>query len=146
MTPAAGSTRARVTAAALRLIPRLHRATHRVGLLLERELAMTQAEAHVLAHLAERPEATVGALHLALAHRRSTLTSVLDRLETRGWVTRRIATGDRRSFEVVMTAAGSRAARRVHAVLARIERDLERSIGAHAAAALGDALEQLAGH
>src|SRR5882672_4037668 len=65
---------------------------------------------------------TVSALHASLAHRRSTLTHVLDRLEERGWAKRAVTAGDRRSYTIALTAAGTRAARRAHAALARLER------------------------
>jgi DNA-binding MarR family transcriptional regulator len=108
----------------LRLIPDLHRATHRVGLRLEAEgrPAVSQAEAHILAHLAPRGQGTVAELHAALAHRRSTLTSVLDRLEGAGLVTRGPSASDRRSVEVRLTAPGKRAAAAVHRRLAGIEK------------------------
>ena len=53
----------------LRLIPHVHRATHRIGLHVERlgGAAVTQAEAHILAHLAAEGEATIGDVHRAFA-------------------------------------------------------------------------------
>jgi DNA-binding MarR family transcriptional regulator len=86
----------------LTLIPAIHRATHRIGLYLEllRDHHLAQGEAHILAHLAQSGPATVGALHEALAHKRSTLTSILDRLVERGLFTG--ATLD--SFVAVLTA------------------------------------------
>jgi len=52
----------------------------------------------------------VGALHEALAHKRSTLTSILDRLVERGLVTRETGTEDRRTFVVALTRKGKRVA------------------------------------
>lgn len=114
----------------LRLIPDLHRATHRVGLFLERhpELGVSQAEAHILAHLAEVGSGTVAELHHALAHRRSTLTSVLDRLEARGLVSREVSPNDRRSFVVRLRAPGRVLARRVYRALESLERDSLRDL------------------
>lgn len=96
----------------LTLIPAIHRATHRIGLYLEllREHDLAQGEAHILAHLAQSGPATVGALHEALAHKRSTLTSILDRLVERGLVTRETGTKDRRTFVVTLTPKGKRVA------------------------------------
>lgn len=48
----------------------------------------------------------IGALAAATATRPTTLTSVLDRLERRGYVTRELDPADRRSFLVSLTAAG----------------------------------------
>ena len=107
----------------LRLIPSIHRATHRIGLSLARlrEHDVTQGEAHILAHLAGGPK-TVGELHRALAHNRSTLTSILDRLQARGLVTREVSAADRRTFVVKPTPHGRIVARSVIKHLAGVER------------------------
>jgi len=107
----------------LRLIPRLHLATHRLGLEIAGwpELGVTQAEAHVLDHLATMGSSTVGTLHDAFAHRRSTLTSVLDRLVERALVRRDSSPEDRRTFVVRLTPAGQQVAHRVHDRLQAIE-------------------------
>ncbi|HYM22062.1 MAG TPA: MarR family transcriptional regulator [Vicinamibacterales bacterium] len=120
----------------LTLIPPVHRATHRIGLYLEagQPDALSQGESHILALLASnagaRPRAgrsmTVGELHEGLAHKRSTLTSILDRLVDRGLVTREVGPSDRRTFVVVTTARGRRVARQI---LNRL-RALERAVGA----------------
>jgi len=109
--------------ARLRLVPHVHRATHRVGLQLDSHpLGATQAECHVMAHLLEKGPSTVAELHRALAHRRSTLTSVLDRLEGRGFVHRGAAPDDRRTFLVELSPAGRKAAVWAHGALAELER------------------------
>ena len=106
----------------LQLIPDLHRATHRVGLYLEGvERGLSQGEAHLLAHLHARGYCSIAELHRALAHKRSTLTSLLDRLEGRGFTTREVAPADRRSFLIRLTRAGRLAAARVHAALSNFE-------------------------
>src|SRR5262249_1256713 len=80
-----------------------------------------QGEAHVLAELAAAGQASVAALHAAFAHRRSTLTSILDRLERRGLLRRALHPADRRSFLIVLTARGRSLARPVHEALAGLE-------------------------
>src|SRR5262245_36883120 len=105
----------------LRLVPAIHRATHRIGLYLQHAgLGVSQGEAHVLAQLAAGP-ASVAELHAASARRRSTLTSILDRLEARGLVRRELHPADRRSFLVTPSGSGRALARRVHAALAALE-------------------------
>lgn len=109
----------------LRLVPPIHRATHRIGLFLEETvppLALTQGEAHLLAHLAEAGASPLVALHAAFAHKRSTLTSYLDRLEARGLVTRTLDPEDRRAFVVALTRPGRALATRVHRRLDALER------------------------
>jgi DNA-binding MarR family transcriptional regulator len=107
----------------LRFIPDIHRATHRIALYLAEtaDFDINQAEAHVLAHLAAFGDSTVADIHRAFAHKRSTLTSILDRLVSRGLITRSTAETDRRSFTVHLTAAGQRLARKVYRHLRAFE-------------------------
>jgi DNA-binding MarR family transcriptional regulator len=104
----------------LRLIPEVHRATHRIGIFLD-GLGITQGEGHILSHLATAGDTSIAELHRALAHRRSTLTSILDRLAERRFITRETDTDDRRSFIVRLSTKGRMVAARVHRELARIE-------------------------
>jgi DNA-binding MarR family transcriptional regulator len=104
----------------LRLIPEIHRATHRIRIFLD-GLGITQGEGHILSHLAASGDATIAELHRALAHRRSTLTSILDRLVGRGWITRETDPNDRRSFIIRLSKNGKQAAERIYSELARIE-------------------------
>jgi DNA-binding MarR family transcriptional regulator len=115
---------------ALRLVPRIHRATHRIGLYLAdlREFGLSQGEAHILAQLAAGAPATVADLHRGLAHKRSTLTSILDRLEERGFVTRAVGELDRRTFVITPTAKGRRVARQVHDHLIDLEKAIARRV------------------
>lgn len=104
----------------LRLIPEVHRATHRIGIYLD-SLGITQGEGHILSHLAASGDSTIAELHRALAHRRSTLTSILDRLADRSFITRESDPKDRRSFIIRLSKKGKTVAARVHRELARIE-------------------------
>lgn len=106
----------------LRIVPPLHRATHAVGLYLHQlRTGVTQGEAHILAQLGAEGPMTVGALHAAFGHRRSTLTSILDRLASVGYVARDVHADDRRSFLVSLTAAGRSKALEIHRALTEIE-------------------------
>ena len=117
----------------LSLVPPVHRATHRIGLLLagtRPALGLSQGEAHLLAELHESGPCTVGALHRAFAHRKSTLTGILDRMEERGLVRRRLREEDRRSFSVELTPRGSDAAARAHQRLAQLDGAVRRRVSA----------------
>jgi len=116
----------------LRLVHPVHRATHRIGLYLDdlRERRLTQGEAHILALLAHSGRANVGHLHRGLAHKRSTLTSILDRLARRGLITRAVGETDRRTFVVRLTAKGRRLAQRVRSHLSALERAVVRRVSA----------------
>jgi DNA-binding MarR family transcriptional regulator len=117
---------------ALRLIPHIHRATHRIALHVARldPPAVNQAEAHVLAHLDASGGCTVGEVHRAFGHKRSTLTSILDRLEERDWIVRESDTTDRRTFQIALTRSGRVAARRVVHHLEALERNALRTVSA----------------
>jgi DNA-binding MarR family transcriptional regulator len=108
----------------LRLVHPVHRATHRIGLYLDNlgERGLTQGEAHILALLAHSNRANVADLHRGLAHKRSTLTSILDRLATRGLITRAVGETDRRTFVVRLTAKGRKLAQRLQRHLSALER------------------------
>jgi DNA-binding MarR family transcriptional regulator len=116
----------------LRLVHPVHRATHRIGLYLDdlRERGLTQGEAHVLGLLAHSRRANVADLHRGLAHKRSTLTSILDRLARRGLITRTVGATDRRTFVVRLTAKGRKLAKRVQRHLSALERAVVRRVSA----------------
>jgi len=116
----------------LRLVHPVHRATHRIGLYLDdlRERGLTQGEAHVLGLLAHSGPANVADLHHGLAHKRSTLTSILDRLARRGLITRAVGETDRRTFIVRLTAKGRKLAQRVQRHLSALERAVARRVSA----------------
>src|SRR6266700_1491675 len=96
----------------LRFIHPIQRTTHRIGLYIDDlgERKLTQGEAHILALLAESSPATVAELHRGLAHKRSTLTSILDRLAERKLITRKVGESDRRTFVIMPTAKGRKVA------------------------------------
>jgi DNA-binding MarR family transcriptional regulator len=116
----------------LRLVPSIHRATHRIGLYLAglRDDGLSQGEAHILALLATTAPATIAQLHRGLAHKRSTLTSILDRLAARGFVTREVGATDRRTFVITPTAKGAQVAKRVHRHLTELEDAVGRRVSA----------------
>ncbi len=108
-----------------RLVPSLQRAVHTAAAKLAPtldDLDLTLAEANVLAQLAAAGPQTIGELQRAFGHRRSTLTSVLDRLEQSRHVRRTVHERDRRTFTIAPTARGTRAGRRLLAELEAMER------------------------
>jgi DNA-binding MarR family transcriptional regulator len=106
------------------IIPALERATHLVALWVERAFTyprLTQAEAHVLAFLARHAPCSINDLHRHFGHRRSTLTSLLDRLEARGWVRRAPHPTSRRLVQLTLTETGRPVAERVSAATRALE-------------------------
>lgn len=131
----------------LRLVLDVHRATHRLGLFLEAAeppLDVSQGEAHLLAYLLEEGDTSLGALHAAFAHKRSTLTSYVDRLEAKRLVRRELRPEDRRSFQVSLTAAGRTLATRVHRRLEALEAAALEGLSARDVEALKKGLVALA--
>jgi DNA-binding MarR family transcriptional regulator len=115
------------------LVIELQRATHAAGVRLETLLAdsgVSQGEAHVLALLADGGAHTVGDLQRGLAHRPSTLSGILDRLEARKLVRRALNTSDRRSFLVSLTRSGRVAARDVVKALQSVEDQTMKGVAA----------------
>jgi MarR family transcriptional regulator, organic hydroperoxide resistance regulator len=107
------------------LILALHQATHATLHVLAGRLAglhLSASEINVLANLADGRNRSVGEIASDTATKPTTLTSVLDRLARRGYVTRDLDPADRRSFVVSLTADGRRVARAARAATADLER------------------------
>jgi MarR family transcriptional regulator, organic hydroperoxide resistance regulator len=106
------------------IVAALEAAVHRVLDRLTAELAdlgLSQAEINALAQLQPGTARPVGELVAATGQRPSTLTGVLDRLERRRLVRRRVNPTDRRSFTIELTAAGESAAARVRQAFAALD-------------------------
>ena len=106
-------------AAALEYVAQLHRAIHAIGLFIDSEFGpdLSQPEALVLIALLAHGDATINEVHRVFLHRRSTLTSVLDRLEKKRFVERKPSPQDRRSVRLSLTKSGRAFARRVAAAV-----------------------------
>lgn len=93
-------------------------------------IPMSMSEAQALTSLLEGP-ATPSELADRLALARSTVSRLLERLETEGWVRRRRDPDDGRSSQVVLSASGQRTAARVlrarHARLAVLMANIDGS-------------------
>jgi DNA-binding MarR family transcriptional regulator len=83
-----------------------------------------------MALLATSAPATIAQLHRGLAHKRSTLTSILDRLAERGLITRQVGAEDRRTFVITPTVKGAQIAKRVHRHLTELEDAVGRRVSA----------------
>jgi MarR family transcriptional regulator, organic hydroperoxide resistance regulator len=124
----------------------LQRATHATLYALSRELAglgLSASEINALANLADGRARTVSELGAATGTRPSTLTSVLDRLEHRGHITRGARPGDRRAVLIELTATGRQAAGTIRHALADLERRALRGLPADAVAGFHSVLHAL---
>jgi DNA-binding MarR family transcriptional regulator len=115
----------------LRIVPRVLRAAHRIGVFMKHggEKGVTLAEAFVLSHLASHGDSTIAQLHTAFGHKRSTLTSILDRLETRGFVSRQLTKDDRRTYTIQLCAGGEKAGAEINKRLAGFEKRILAAAG-----------------
>ncbi len=103
----------------------LQRATHATLQVLAAglvDLDLTASEINALANLAEGHGRTVSGLGAAVGIRPTTLTSVLDRLERRGHITRGARPGDRRAVLIELTATGREAAATIQQAITTLER------------------------
>jgi DNA-binding MarR family transcriptional regulator len=103
----------------------LQRATHATLQLIASELVdldLTASEINALANLSDGTGRTVSQLGAAVGTRPTTLTSVLDRLERRGHITRGSRAGDRRSVLIELTESGRTAAAMIRQTLSGVER------------------------
>jgi DNA-binding MarR family transcriptional regulator len=106
------------------LVPAIERASHAIALWIEaalKDIGMTQAEAHILGYLARMGRCSINDLHCDFGHRRSTLTSILDRLERRDLVRRIPHPTSRRSVMVEPTEQGLSAGQRITALLDKLD-------------------------
>jgi MarR family transcriptional regulator, organic hydroperoxide resistance regulator len=124
----------------------LQRATHATLEVLAAELAdlgLTGSEINVLANLADGRSRSVSELGRAAGTRPTTLTSVLDRLERRGHITRSPRLGDRRGVLIELTSTGRHAAATIRHAITGIEQRALAPLPVGAIAALRTALQAL---
>jgi MarR family transcriptional regulator, organic hydroperoxide resistance regulator len=102
----------------------LQRATHATLQILSAELVdldLTASEINALANLADGRGRTMSELGAAVGTRPTTLTSVLDRLERRGHITRGNRPGDRRAVLIELTAVGHLTATTIRQAITDLE-------------------------
>ncbi|MEU1596447.1 MarR family transcriptional regulator [Streptomyces sp. NPDC005708] len=124
----------------------LQRATHATLQLIAAELVdldLTASEINALANLADGRGRTVSQLGAAIGIRPTTLTSVLDRLERRGHITRGTRANDRRSVLIELTESGRAAAALINQTLADLESRALDSLPAEAIAGFYAVLDAL---
>ena len=124
----------------------LQRATHATLQVLAAELVdldLTASEINALANLADGRGRTVSELGAAVGARPTTLTSVLDRLERRGHITRGTRPGDRRAVLIELTPSGRLTAGTIRHAIANLERRALGDLPADAITTLRAALEAL---
>ena len=82
------------------------------------------ADGHLLSYVTAYGPSRIAELRRVFGHKPSTLTSLLDRLERRGWIVRSIDPEDRRGFLIETTAAGARVGREACRIVEDFEQDI----------------------
>jgi len=98
----------------LQIISPLHKANRQVSLYFEAETAkvgLSPVEGHLLAFVGVYSPSPIAELVRVLGLKHSTLSSMLDRLERDGLLSREVNPEDRRSFVVSLTVKGTKRAR-----------------------------------
>ena len=116
---------------ALKFLSPIHKASRQIGLYLEDRCAaldLSATEGHLLSYLRSYSPAPVSELHRVFGIKRSTLTSIFDRLDARGWVTRGPSRRDRRVVLVDLTDPGRIRADAVQEFVERLEYAINDSI------------------
>lgn len=108
------------------------------------DLGLTASEINALANLADGHGRTISELGAAAGTRPTTLTSVLDRLERRGHITRGTRPGDRRVVVIELTASGRLTADTIRQTLAAVEARALDGLAPDAVAAFHTVLRALA--
>jgi DNA-binding MarR family transcriptional regulator len=109
---------------ALLFLSPLHRAIRQIGIHLASRMAalgLQNAEGHLLAFLKSYSPAPISELVRVFGLKKSTMTSLLDRLERRGLVRRETHPSDRRSLLVRLTDEGRRVAEAVQRPVDELE-------------------------
>lgn len=115
----------------LRFLSPLHKATRQIGVWFEELISDTglmPQEAHLLTYLRSYAPCPVSDILSVFNLRGSTATSVLDRLESAGLMTRRMNPDDRRSFLLELTGKGEEMAERVQVFVNRFESAMARRV------------------
>lgn len=108
------------------------------------DLGLTGSDINALANLGSGSGQTVSELAVAAGVRPTTMTSVLDRLEHRGLVSRGSVPSDRRAVLVELTPSGRRVASAIRRAITSLERRALSDLPAEAIAGLRAGLTAMA--
>jgi DNA-binding MarR family transcriptional regulator len=98
-----------------------HVTLHQLSLAMS-DLDLTASELNALGNLGDGQARTTSQLGAAIGTRPTTLTGVVDRLESRGLITRAVSPTDRRATVITTTAEGRRVAKRIRKAMTDLER------------------------
>src|SRR5437763_11119972 len=117
----------------LRSLSPTHKATRQVGVHMERQMegtGLSPQEGHLLSYLRSYAPCPIAEVVNVFGLRGSTATAVLDRMEERGFATRRPNPDDRRSFLLDLPREGKRIAEEVQQHVDKLEAAIARRVTA----------------
>lgn len=115
----------------LRFLSPIHKASREVGVYFERlmgDSGLAPQEGHILSYLRSYAPCPIADVITVFGLRGSTATSVLDRLEDRGLLTRKPNPDDRRSFLIDLTGEGRKTAEHVQTYVDALERAIGKKV------------------
>lgn len=92
-----------------RCLSPIHRANRQAGIYIEdllKDMGVSAPEAHIISFVGLYGPSSVGELVRVFGYRKPTMTSMLNKLEQRGCLTRELNRDDRRSLLISLTDAG----------------------------------------
>lgn len=116
---------------ALLYLSPIHKASRQIGIYFEGALkgsGLSPFEGHLLSYLRSYAPCALSDIHRVFGMKRSTLTSVFDRMEKRGLISRETLAQDRRSFLVRLTPRGTKAANQVQLCVEALEAAISKGI------------------
>jgi len=116
---------------ALLFLSPIHKASRQIAIYFENALKgseLSPFEGHLLSYLRSYAPCALSEIHRVFGMKRSTLTSVFDRLEERGLISRETLAEDRRSFLVRLTRKGTAAANQVQRHVEALEASISKGI------------------
>ena len=115
----------------LRILSPIHKATRQMEIYLEQKikpLGVSTAEGHILTYLLSYAPCSIGQLVRVFGFKRSTLTSILDRLEKRGLIRRQLHPKDRRSWIVAIQPKGRKIAGKLRKIVEEFEAEISSNL------------------
>ncbi|NIM49913.1 MAG: MarR family transcriptional regulator [Gemmatimonadales bacterium] len=112
----------------------IHKANRQISVYFEdrlKNLEVSPQEGHLLSYLRSYAPCPIAEVVRVFGLKQSTLTSMLDRLEERKLIGRKVNPEDRRSFVISLTAEGRRFADRLHKLVEELERRLGDMVSAN---------------
>lgn len=112
----------------------IHKANRQISVYFEdrlEDLEVSPQEGHLLSYLRSYAPCPIAEVVRVFGLKQSTLTSMLDRLEERKLIARKVNPEDRRSFVISLTAEGRRFADRLQKLVEELERRLGDMVSAN---------------